>query len=131
MEYLTLDRLKQESYNYYGKIKGYAVPWNYESFYRDVAMGLSGTHALATVLWDLDWYSSDFGFAGLVEHKIYSKSIDWFLLDACNYIGTDTAKKVKEIIEHFVCIANVYLINNCQGSMPNFSKLDAEYQDSL
>jgi hypothetical protein len=91
-------------------------------------MNLSGNHALACVLGNLNYQVENGGFVQYLDNG-YAEAAEWFMRSAFDNIDTDNAKTVSTLVGRFYSRYNRYLALRYSKyeDYPDFDDLDNEF----
>jgi len=120
----TLDRLMDEAYQHLQEHDSQYPEsrWNQTQFYHGVMMNLSGFHALACVLGNLNYQVENGGFDQWHANG-YAEAAQWFMKSAFDGFYSPATKSVKLIVWD----AYTRRIQQENGLDVNFDDLDNKY----
>lgn len=130
MEYPTIDRLMDEGYTLWQQHNkdNPDSHWDQKQFYHAVMMNLSGEHALACVLGNLNYQVENGGFVQYLDNG-YAEAADWFMRSAFDNLDTESTKIVSTLVGRFYSRLGLYYMTRYSEyeDYPDFDDLDTEF----
>lgn len=129
MDYPEIDRLMDEAYKLWQDHENDnpSKRWDQEDFYRHVMMDLSGFHALACVLGNLNYQVENGGFVQYLDNG-YAEAAEWFMRSAFDNLDTEATKRVSELVGRFYSRLRWYKLLDENDDCSNyFNDLDEAF----